>query len=641
MFPSRDGNIPNDAAKGGRHDDVLILSLNLVFILLAIAGILFPDSFLWGIHNLSFVPVPVRFGILFISLVCALPIISRRYVPVMTEWLFPAGRTASGRFIFIVFIGVAAGMIFYLARTSIDMYGDAKTLLGLLAGKKFGFIDVLRFDDYEPLTRYIHQKISDLSQINQRVTYQIVSSLSGALFIGILSWFVMTTEGSPAWRFFVFIVGVFCGTNQLFFGYVEDYTLAYLAMFLFLVLAWKYFEGKNTLPWMVGIFLIGIKLHIQMVLFAPALCYLFLYRAGQRKPSFQRWRRRSVLLTGVVLSALAMFVLYIFVFHAARLETGTNPEKTQKIFLPLFNYLPDPHNYSLLSPSHIGDIIQELLLAVAPGVLVVIIFSLIRRKSVSWSSPRMIFYLLGAIYFLIFDLTVDPLLTPMRDWDMLSLVSVPVMFVGMELSKQWFEKDARLSRLITGVSLGLALLPATFFYVNADKDMAAERLRELGVWAFHSYYAGSAYMVNIGCALIPEKEKEIAERENIIRRLEPAASHPDMELGFLYHKLAVALQSEREYDRAIVYYKKALEQDPYNASAVKGISLALLLTGHFDAAAREIARLNEGINSMEVNDFDALRIAELAHRCSFLQYRNADASILRAVLEQAQETFLH
>jgi len=192
-----------------------------------------------------------------------------------------------------------------------------------------------------------------------------------------------------------------------------------------------------------------------------------------------------------------------------------------------------------------------------------------------------------------------------------------------------------------GVTCGLALLPATFFHLNADKEKAGERLRDLGVWSFNGYYAGSAYMINIGCSLLPIKQEEIREREQIVHRLEPAASHPDLELGFLYHKLAVAEQSASAYEPAVLYFDKALEQDPYNASAVKGIAEVDLLTGRYGAAAREISRLNEGINANEVDDFSALQIAELAHRSLYLHYRGADTAAIQAEIVEAQKKFLH
>ncbi len=618
----------------------LILLLYAAFLLLAIAGLMFPDSGLWGVHMLAFLPLPLRFGFLLVSLLLSVPLFSRFYVPKISGWLFPPGTMTSGRFVMIVLCGVTAGVLFYLWRISIDMYGDAKSLLLILAGKKFTLMDILRFDDFEPLTRYLHQKISALTGLDQKLVYQIASSACGAAFVIAFLWFVMSTEGSPVWRFFVFVTGAICAPTQMFFGYVEDYTLVYLALVLFSILAWKYFEGKNTLPWIALVFLVGLKLHIQMVLCTPALVYLLLYHLGRKRAGLRKWCRTQVVYAGVALSLVAMALVYFFLFHAAQFETGDNAEKVRKIFLPLVNYLNPPHAYSLFSPAHLNDVLQELLLTLAPGVLMVLIISLVHRRELVRPAPRLLFFLLAGLYFLLFELTVDPLLTPMRDWDMLSLGAVPVMFIAFDISVSMFAKVPRLSTGVVGAALGLALLPASFFLVNAQPDPASARLRSLGVWGFNSYYAGSAYMINIGCALIPDPSREIGERREIIRRLEPSASHPDDQLGFLYHKLAVALQTAGDYHRAIAYYRKALDEDPFNASAVRGIAVSLLLTGRYQEAAREIARLNEGINSSDIGDFNSLRIAELAHHCSWLAYQHADTTVIRAILERAQSTFL-
>ena len=618
----------------------LVMALYIAFLLLLLAGEMFPDSFLWGVHILAFVPAPMRLGILLLSLLLAFPPFSQNYLPGISAKLFPPGAFTPGRLVGILFVGIAAGVLFYLWRISIDMYGDARSLLLILAGKKFTLMDVLRFNDFEPLTRFLHQKISVVTGIDQKLVYQIVSAASGGLFVMILLWFILSTENSPLWRLFVFLTGVFCSPNQLFFGYVEDYTLVYLALITFCILAWKYFDGKKTLPWIILVFLVCLKLHIQMTLCAPALCYLLAHYIARKKPGLKKLYGTPVVVAAVACSLALMTAAYFFLFHAARLEKGDNPEKVAKIFLPLFNYLSSPHNYSLFSLNHLSDVVQEILLTTAPGILIVLAVSTVRRKEVRWFSPRLVFFLLAGFYFILFELTVDPLLTPMRDWDMLSLGSVPVMFAGFELSQIFFEKKSRLSVTLAGAALGLALIPLTFFYVNTHTDNASARLRNLGLWGYNSYYAGSAYMLNVGCALIPDKTKEIEERTRIIRQLEPLASQPDDELGFLYHKLAVTLQSDGDYFRAIAYYRMALDEYPYNASAVKGISVSLLLTGQYQSAAREIAKLNEGINAAGIGDFNSLRIAELAHHCALLEYQHADTSVFRAIITRAQSTFL-
>ncbi len=617
----------------------LVWFLYFVFLVLLVFGALFPDSFLWGIHIAAFLPLPFRFGLMILLL--ALPVFSRKYFPYMLKVVPYSARLRAPHYIALCAVAVLGSLVFYSARISTNMYGDTRTLLLILAGKKYTLADVIGWHDFEPLTRYIHQGISFLTGLDQREVYEIASAVMGGFFILLAGWFGLTVDGSPLWKLFILFAAFFAGVNQLFFGYVEDYTPVYLCMFAFLILAWKFFDGKNTLLWMILIFIVGIKLHVEMVLFAPALLYALLTRCGERYNVLKRWYRPGALVAGILVSIGIMAVVYIFVFHAYKFETGDNPEKARKIFLPIFNNLREPHGYTLFSLSHFSDIIQEILLAVSPGILIVIVFSLVNWRFSGWSSPRVVFYTLAVFYFMLFDFTVDPLLTPMRDWDMLALIAPSLTFLGIALAKPWFQSPHPQAHTLLGVTMGLALIPLAFFYVNSNEALAADRLRNLGVWGFKSYYSGSAYMVNVGCSLIPDRQQEIAERERIIKQLEPHASKPDFELGFLEYKLGAALLSNRECERAISYFGKALEQDAYNASAVKGLAESLLFTRNFEAAAREIAPLNEGINAAGVNDFEALEVAQVAYFGVYLQSRQASSVVVDNFLEKARPLLIH
>lgn len=609
-----------------------------IFLAMIIVASLLPDSFLWGVHFLAFTPLPFKLGIVLLSIACASPLVSHRYVPILAKIIPPVDSLKKRHLLILIGIGGIAGIIFYVAHMAIDIYGDSRYLMTLLTKQKFPLWEVLNFNDTEPLTRFIHQQLSNITNIDQHTVYQICSSVVGALYVISYGWFVITLRGSSLWKLFLLILGLGCGANQLFFGYVEDYTLVYFCMIIFLILAWQFFDGKRTLPWMIVVFLIGAKLHVQMTLLGPALCYAILYSAARRRPGLQRWTSPTGVLSGIALSLVLAVILYFFVFKANRFDTGDDGERVRKIFLPLVNYLHEPHSYTLLSPAHLSDVLQELLLVVAPGVFVVGALSLIRFSSLKWSTPRMIFLLLCTLYPILFDLTVDPIMTPMRDWDMMSLVCAPLLFLGAALSQQWFEKGGSTTHTtkLVGVALGLALIPMTFFYINSDQVMASARMRSLGIWAFNSYYNGSGYIVNNGFLPVQDRKQEIAERERIVNQLEPNASGQDFELGYLYFRLAGALQKNKEYDSAEYYIDKSIARDSSDAAVIKEASVISLLQGKFDKAARTIEWYNENINMNEAKDFQALVIAQYAHRCLYLVQQRAEQSAIEKILKEVE-----
>ncbi len=250
-----------------------------------------------------------------------------------------------------------------------------------------------------------------------------------------------------------------------------------------------------------------------------------------------------------------------------------------------------------------------------------------------------IFFALGALYLLVFDFSVNPLLSPMRDWDFLSLVSAPVAFLAMALSRDLFTRIASgaLGRRVVGFALGGLILPVSFIGVNARAESGAARLRGIGEWAFRSYYIGSAYIINAGCLMIPDMRAQAAERREIIHRLESYASTPDLELGILNYKCAVSLFTEQEYDSAIVYFERALAQDSLNASALQGLALGLLLQGNVAAADSAIAPIRDAVVSGELGDPLSARIAADITRCARIGAHPEDSLAVSEALQDARQ----
>ncbi|MBI3766171.1 MAG: hypothetical protein HY277_06675, partial [Ignavibacteriales bacterium] len=411
--------------------------------------------------------------------------------------------------------------------------------MSLLSGKVYAIPDLFNPKDTEPLTRYIHQMAANVFHIDQKVAYEIISAIGGGLFLLFYLLFVLRLEGSVSWKILLVILGLSGGANQLFFGHVEDYTLVYVCSILFLIAGWQLFEGNATLGTMIVLFVVGVRLHVQMVLLAPALLYAVLHHRRRLSPKFERWIEPKRLFAGVALSVVCATLAYFFYFHADRYLVNDQAERFQKVFLPLVNPLPPPHYYTLFSIGHLSDVAQEFLLTVSPVAIMVLWLVIKFYRRVDWRQPRIMFFGLAVFYFQLFNLTVNPLLTMERDWDMLSLAAAPAMFLAIALSHQLFEKKLSSAEwaTTTGVALAGAVLSCTIFYLNTTEQCVGSRFLGIGKWAFRSYYQGSSYLINVGEGMISDKDEQIARGDKTIRELLPDASMPDFELANLYHKM--------------------------------------------------------------------------------------------------------
>ncbi|TLY31262.1 MAG: hypothetical protein E6K56_05345, partial [Ignavibacteria bacterium] len=275
-----------DGAKSPVADP--ITDRNLIISALGLSGILitlycvasfFPASFLWGVNHLAYLDPVARVLLLIVGVALVIPFCSTRYVT-LAENLY--GFVLSRRVIYgVISLGIGAGcaICFYQWRISTDMYGDTRTLLRLLSSRIYTLSDLINPRETEPLTRMVHQTLANLLQTDIKSTFEIVSSVCGGILISASLLFLRGIKAPPRWKTLIIAVIVTTGANQLFFGHVEDYALVYLCGILFLMTAWSWFEGKNVFPLLIGLFIVGVRLHVEMILLLPALIFGILSRA--------------------------------------------------------------------------------------------------------------------------------------------------------------------------------------------------------------------------------------------------------------------------------------------------------------------------------------------------------------------------
>ncbi len=589
-----------------RHLRYSTLTLFICIYLLYIISSFYPDSFLWGVNHLAFFEDETKIIILLLAFLLGWPFFSSLYLRAIKILDDLRNLDKFHLSVLLLIIGAVSTGIFYHLRIGTDMYGDTRTLLSLIASKQYTFGDIFSFADKEPLTRLIHQQIARMFGLDQKFVFQLVSSICGGIYVITLLLFVKKIQGVIFWKFLIIIISLTAGVNQLFFGHVEDYTLVYLAIIIFLMLAWFIFEGKRVLGWMTIIFLIGVRLHIEMVLMLPAFLYVILFMYQAKYPQLKKWKQPKRIMISVFAVMVISILFYFFYFKAYRYDVGDQQEILQKIFLPLENWLPPPHEYTLLSLNHLSDVIQQFLFTVSPAVVLIICASVGCYRYLSWKEPRIIFFLLTVFFYFVFDFTINPMLTMPRDWDLLSPAAASVNFLAIALSQQLLDgsKDRADCTFLVGVALAISLLSSTIFFINADEEKAALRLENVGKWTYKSYYFGSAYIINVGEKMIKDIDKQIEHREKTIQDLLPYASKPDINLSLLYYKLGNLYYQHRNFNKASLHYSNALYYDPENASAIKSIGLVALQLWNFEEALKMFSFYNKHIKDTQVVKFE-------------------------------------
>lgn len=460
-----------------------------------------PTGPVWGIHFISYVPTGPKLMLLVAGGLLLLPSVQRSlYLKVAN--LF--SRSKDEHRVRILPAAIVAGVCFLLFRTftmKTDIYGDSINMLkwyGDNAAFNWRWITDLfsphLLDNKETLTVSIHRIVANLFGLPIESSYVVMSAVFGALFVFVWLWFVQKISSGGV-RIVLALLGLFSGAIQVFFGHVENYPFEILTSTIFLIALYFYLEGEIGTLAVVLLYILAFKAHIIAILFLPALLVALANHFRDRIPKVQALFRWRAILMFVISPAVVLgLALYFFVFHSWNepyaLSAGRQFEQT---FLPLVS-LPAPlDHYSLWHPYHIADFLNLLLLTAAPIVAVLTTLFIFNRKDISWSQPKVIVFGLAALFPFLFFVAMNPTLSPVRDWDVYTLLFPPLLFFAAILMVQSGVRHYAPAWLAQSVIFGV-LFTTVLVAVNASSTELHLRLLDAGAYTYRSYYAGSAYI---------------------------------------------------------------------------------------------------------------------------------------------------
>ncbi|SYZ71986.1 membrane hypothetical protein [Candidatus Zixiibacteriota bacterium] len=435
---------------------IYLASLGAVFAAFILATFLrWPSA--WGINFLKFYPVSVGIITLSIFVLLAVPAFSRhtfQYLSQLSHRL--NGRKYLRGFLLALFVMVSLS-VFYLFRAATAFLGDGQLRLNEISmGHTILPTELLDF----LLHAFLFQQILLPYALKPVVGYQIISVVSGALFIyGIYRLARYLFPGSfLVW----FMTLLSSGILVLFFGYVESYSIiAALLPFVFL-------EGLKAAknPHRRGIFLLiyllsGLVHSIALILFAPALLFIFMGKAEMRDD-------RNIKIDRLLI--IGCFILLIVIVIARYIP----PLGLSKYLLPIF---PEPASpQAVFTLRHITNLINWILLTALP--IVVMMPDLISKWRLQTTrSIETRFALWTAAPALLFLLVVTPQLGGPRDWDLFAL---PVFVLLMSSVTAYSDiKEPKIQLAILPAAFLSFILTFAFAGINHSIPMSSERFAEI------------------------------------------------------------------------------------------------------------------------------------------------------------------
>jgi hypothetical protein len=507
-----------------------------------------------------------------------------------------------------VVLGAAALALFAAFPIATRIYGDSRYILDDYRASNLA-VHVRRMLSFSLEARgsasfVVHELAARLLGISFERSYVLVSVLCGGIFVAAHARFAASLRSTGAWaRAAILWLGVTDGATQLFFGHIENYTIVRLFECLFLMevtgaLLATPSRGRRlrAIAW----FVLAVFFHSQALVLLPTLLLWIGTDLAARRPRLRPWFPGRVAWIGTLAGIAGIAVVYAATGAGCYdyIYSGGRPEPRQ-FFLPLTtSCIGLPYlRYTLFSGAHLLDFLGALFSVASPAAVLAI--------GLCWTGgPRVatvpgpatdarragwILLLPSIVFALAHDFILNPAIGFPFDWDLMCVLSPPLLYTAVLLLAQTRERPRS---LLPGI-LFLGLATATVFGVNANPARAYRRAEDMGVWLHRTYYGGSHYRLSSNLSTVADPDLQMKERARVLERLAPRTYPDDREVAFLWERLALLRIEAQDYPGAKEAYRGALTAQPSRWDREKPL-------GYLES---EVGDLAEGIRLL--NDYAA------------------------------------
>jgi len=543
-----------------RVEKVVFLACVFVILIHAMASF-FPKERLWGVNQLAYASFIPRWIIIILAFLILIPRVNKILYYVVAGFfnLVEKSLKRINRCYKYIFFSLGSIIPFWIFQAKTYLLGDGWVRKSeIVAGTKLSVT--------EPLDFYLHALVYRFLKLDAYQTYTLISCLAGAWFVFLALWLshLLGKEGQEKVLAFVALVSM--GSVQLFFGYIESYSLVYAGMMAYFLFSFLYFSGRCGLFFPSLALLFSISLHLSAVYLLPSLIYLHLANSRKEKKEFSFKK-----ILNVVLILLLVGIGFVILINKNPTPTGLTT-----YLIPLVGNENDP--YSLFSFAHLVDMINEQLLLSPAGIILWVVLIFFARK-INFKERVVRFFMIVTLFSFMFAFLMDPKLGYARDWDLFSSTGLGYTLLGIYLWFSFFRqvKIKKLNYIIMALASTALFSTLPWIYVNAQEDKAVERFKTLmDVDVERSAYGHEVLAYYYRDQRLIDKEAEEWKKALSIVENERYA----INLGSSYEKL-------ERYQEAIAMYKRAIEINPNSAKGYYNLGVNLVYVGKYDEAKRQ------------------------------------------------------
>ncbi len=448
--------------------------------------------------------------------------------------------------------------MYYLLRAKTHYLGD-----GLLRVKELEIgVWWLPTEPLAQAANYLIYKItSSLFGFNATTAVEAVSYLGGIFYYFALLGFVKSTVRNATAQLPAFILLYFSGMTVLFCGYAETYMLLPGLMAMFFTAGVKTAQGKSSPLLTLFLFLLLVFFHFKSLILAPCVAYLAYTNFKDKSRS-----HAALAVTSIIVALVAA----VIVPRLSNLPTLS----AAGFLLP---FAAGGTEYTLFSPQHLLDILNQLLLiSAAPLIILLALCIPTARPRLSLDRPLLFvaWALPGATAMLIL---LHSRLGYAVDWDLFSSATLAVSFFAVMLIARREKFQITRSAAVALASVGFISFSA-FAAVNSQFDVAVKR--QVDILSLYGK-EGAIGFESMGNHLINTGQSALAEqmwRKSLFLR-------PHVRM---YANLAQLSLNEGRIPDAKYYSEKGLELDSTHATLWNHLGVALTRYGELAVAERAL-----------------------------------------------------
>lgn len=421
-----------------------------------------PIEQVWGAGGFPSLPWWAQAVLIVAALVGMTPIAEPVWRALARWWQGAADRWGRERLIGVV--SLLTLPLFWIGRLQHLHWGDAYIFANAISHPEVR----LTYNWQSPLSLFLHAKLWALLNtawgLDVQTTYAIVSCLAGAAFVWLLLTSLSVWGDDSTGRMPAAVMFLTLGTVQLFFGYVESYTLLPVGILAFLVFGLRFVRGRGALWPAATALAVTHSLSLSTLPLLAGLTYLVVYAYRVK-----RWKLEMIALQAAV-PLLLMAAVVICVMTAgghgldALLSHDAPGGGDGSWFVPLLRVETEWQHYTMFSWAHLRDVLNQQLLSAPFSLSIVLGLLVIFRRSIRWDDPSLRFLALAAAAYFALTLVWNPDYGGRRDWDLFTSSSIPLTALAVYLLNRYLGRSEREKAVAVVASVSLVhLIPWVWF----------------------------------------------------------------------------------------------------------------------------------------------------------------------------------